>query len=216
VIPPNPSLKSLDAGSRIGRLSKVSAVDAFRRSKPSTYTRRLAQVPRIGLGFRVQRILAALVLGFLLIHFGTEFGVAENDHDQQSLVQLTGVLAQGVEAGCIMLQADDGSLYNLIDVSLDNPPFGSRVLVRGYVEKNVVTTCMQGIPFRALKIQFISVQNSATSNSLTDTSPITSTSASTPTTTSSSIPLPYESIILGIIVGLTAVGMTRRGRMKRS
>jgi hypothetical protein len=45
-----------------------------------------------------------LVLGFLVIDFETGFGVAEDDHDQQSLIQLTGVLMQGVEGGCIVLR----------------------------------------------------------------------------------------------------------------
>jgi hypothetical protein len=185
------------------------------------------------LRFQVQTILAVLVLGFLLIDFGTGFGVAEDDHDQQSVIQLTGVLARGVEAGCITLQTDNGSLYNLLNVPLDHPPFGSRVLVQGYVEKNVATTCMQGTPFRVLEIQSISVQTSATTSPLTETSPSTSTTTSissqttsTSTTTSAptsmsstntaSVPLPWESTIAGIIVGLTSViMMRRRDRMNR-
>jgi hypothetical protein len=171
------------------------------------------------LRFHFQRILAALVLGFLCIHFGMGFGVAENIHDKQSLIQLTGVLAQGVEAGCIILQADDGSLYNLLNVTLGYS-FGSRVIVRGYIENNVATTCMQGIPFRVLEIEPISVQSSATMTPLTETPPNASTTTSTSTPTSPTntpgIPLPWESTIAGIIVGLTAIGITRHRRMKRN
>jgi hypothetical protein len=171
------------------------------------------------LRFQVHPIVAVLVLGFLFIHFAIGFGIVQDYHDQESMIQLTGFLAQGVEAGCIILQADDGSLYNLLNVTL-RYPFGTRVLVRGYIENNVATTCMQGTPFRVVEIEPVSVQSSVATIPLTETpaSASRTTSASTPASSTSTpgIPLPWESTIAGMIVGLTAVTIMRRhDRMKR-
>ena len=56
---------------------------------------------------------------------------------------VTGTLESGVEAGCVILRADDGTQYLLLGRS-DYPPVGSRVIVTGYYENNAVSYCMQG------------------------------------------------------------------------
>jgi hypothetical protein len=78
-------------------------------------------------------------------------------------ITVTGVLKQGVEAGCTILEADQGRVYTLVDMpnyrcggpslSLDVektvrclPPYGRTVTVTGYIEGNAVSYCMQG-PF---------------------------------------------------------------------
>lgn len=58
---------------------------------------------------------------------------------------LRGVVEEGVEAGCLMLNVD-GTLYQLIggDRTLLRP--GRRVAVLGDIQRDLATTCQQGIP----------------------------------------------------------------------
>jgi len=76
-------------------------------------------------------------------------------------ITVMGTLKQGVEAGCTILEADNGQVYTLVDmptyrcggsdtsldigkIALCLPPYGSRVKVTGFIEKNGVSYCMQG------------------------------------------------------------------------
>jgi hypothetical protein len=76
-------------------------------------------------------------------------------------ITVTGVLKRGVEAGCMILETDDGRTYTLVDManyrcgslnaSLNQEqtlrcllPYGKTVVVTGYVEPNAVSYCMQG------------------------------------------------------------------------
>jgi hypothetical protein len=78
-----------------------------------------------------------------------------------SRITVTGVLKQGVEAGCMILETDDGRTYTLVDmpnyrcgrvnatVSQEQtlrclPPYGKTIVVTGYIEPNAVSYCMQG------------------------------------------------------------------------
>jgi hypothetical protein len=56
---------------------------------------------------------------------------------------MTGTLEVGVEAGCMILRADNGTQYLLVGWS-NYPPAGTRVAVTGYVENSVASYCMQG------------------------------------------------------------------------
>jgi hypothetical protein len=77
-------------------------------------------------------------------------------------IVVTGVLKQGVEAGCTILEADNGQVYTLIDLpnyrcgnssaspNLGKtvrclPPYGRIVKVTGYIERNAASYCMQGL-----------------------------------------------------------------------
>ncbi|WP_051400185.1 hypothetical protein [Haloechinothrix halophila] len=63
---------------------------------------------------------------------------------------LSGTARAGVEAGCIVLR-DSGTLYLLLD-DQDRIKPGDKVTVTGYVEKDVMSYCMQGTPFRVLTV----------------------------------------------------------------
>jgi hypothetical protein len=56
---------------------------------------------------------------------------------------MLGTLEPGVEAGCVILRADDGAQYLLVGPT-KYPPAGTRVTVTGYFENNVASYCMQG------------------------------------------------------------------------
>lgn len=64
---------------------------------------------------------------------------------------LTGVVEAGVETGCLLLEGhlllggetDDGDLLQV----------GRNVRVTGHVEKNMMSTCQQGIPFRVETVE---------------------------------------------------------------
>ncbi len=58
-------------------------------------------------------------------------------------ITVTGSLGQGVEAGCVILHANDGKQY-LLTGWTNYPPPGTKVTVTGYVDNNVATYCMQG------------------------------------------------------------------------
>lgn len=55
---------------------------------------------------------------------------------------LTGTVTTGVEAGCVLL--DD---YLLVGGPRDVLTPGARVTVTGHVQRDLLTTCQQGIPF---------------------------------------------------------------------
>lgn len=59
---------------------------------------------------------------------------------------LTGVVEAGVEANCLVL-THQGVTYLLLDADRAVVRPGARVTVRGRTAPDVVTTCMQGIPF---------------------------------------------------------------------
>ena len=80
-------------------------------------------------------VLAGVVAGWSFV--GPIF-----DH-RSNQITVAGSLRAGVEAGCVILQADDGAQY-LLAGSINYPGFGTRVSVAGYFEKDVASYCMQG------------------------------------------------------------------------
>lgn len=64
-------------------------------------------------------------------------------NQQSNSVTVTGTLEPGVEAGCIILRANDGTQYLLIDW-FHYPPAGTRVTVIGFFDSSVASYCMQG------------------------------------------------------------------------
>jgi hypothetical protein len=80
-------------------------------------------------------VMASVVVGWSLV--GPIF-----DH-RSNQITVAGSLKPGLGAGCVMLEADDGTQY-LLTGSTNYPAFGSRVSVTGYLEKNVASYCMQG------------------------------------------------------------------------
>ena len=71
-----------------------------------------------------------------------------NPVPSQPVIALRGTLVEGVEGGCLILNADNGRGYLLIglDDSLAKP--GNRVEVHGYKAVGQQSICMQGILFK--------------------------------------------------------------------
>lgn len=69
------------------------------------------------------------------------------------VVELTGVVENGVEAGCVvLLDANGGVVANLMGLDLTAHPVGSRVQVTGSFAMDVMTTCQQGRPFEVTDV----------------------------------------------------------------
>jgi hypothetical protein len=63
-------------------------------------------------------------------------------------LELRGVVEPGVEAGCRLLTSG-GTTYLLVGGAVTE---GERVVVTGTVERDLVTTCQQGVPFRVTAV----------------------------------------------------------------
>ncbi len=59
---------------------------------------------------------------------------------------LTGMVSDGVEAGCLVLTTDEG-LFQLLGPGRVGLRAGMRVAVDGAVQTDLATTCQQGMPF---------------------------------------------------------------------
>lgn len=68
----------------------------------------------------------------------------------QRLVTLRGTLVQGVEGGCLILNADNGRSYQLIDLDEHLARPGIRLEVRGHKAVGMQSICMQGILFKVV------------------------------------------------------------------
>jgi hypothetical protein len=68
--------------------------------------------------------------------------------------KLTGTIAEGVEANCLVLTDDSGAVVaNLIGVDKASAPLGTKVVVSGKFEPDLMTTCQQGTPFAVAVIE---------------------------------------------------------------
>lgn len=65
---------------------------------------------------------------------------------------ITGQVEAGVEAGCLLLHSD-GTAYVLVGGDRGIVRAGARVTVRGRPNPDLVTTCMQGVPFEVMAAQ---------------------------------------------------------------
>jgi hypothetical protein len=103
-------------------------------------------------------LLGLTLLAITVVGFGVTFLLWQPTTKR---ITVTGVLKQGVEAGCMILETDDGRAYTLVDmpnyrcsslnatVSQEQtfrclPPYGKTIVVTGYTEPNAVSYCMQG------------------------------------------------------------------------
>lgn len=100
------------------------------------------------------------------------------NHDSNSII-VTGKLEPGVEAGCVILRANDGTPYLLIGWS-NYPPFGTRVTVTGYFDNNVASYCMQGkAPIHVVSISTSELMSSASATESASVSCGTGTATAT-------------------------------------
>jgi len=68
-----------------------------------------------------------------------------------TITTLQGTLAQGVEAGCVVLTDDAGAVQaNLFGLDQTATPLGTDVEVTGTFEPDMMTTCQQGTPFEVV------------------------------------------------------------------
>lgn len=77
---------------------------------------------------------------------GTKPGPTGTGPPPRPEVTLIGQVKEGVEAGCLLLVAED-SEYLLLGGDRDVLQVGAQVSVTGEIRPNEVTTCQQGIPF---------------------------------------------------------------------
>ena len=70
-------------------------------------------------------------------------------------VTLRGRVEEGVEPGCIVLRADNGTTYLLVGADPTIAAPGARVEVAGDVRMDMLTTCMQGTPVAVSRVRRI-------------------------------------------------------------
>lgn len=61
-------------------------------------------------------------------------------------ITLRGTVTEGVERGCVVLQADDGKQYQLLEGDPQVIALGARVEVEAQLKPDIMTFCMQGTP----------------------------------------------------------------------
>lgn len=59
---------------------------------------------------------------------------------------LRGVATEGVEVGCVVMNAEDGNVYLLIGGDRTVINSGSRIEVQVHLQPDLMTTCQQGTP----------------------------------------------------------------------
>jgi hypothetical protein len=69
------------------------------------------------------------------------------------LVTVTGTVGEGVEHGCLLLDADGGTRYLLVGGERAELAPGSRVAVTGRVDLDLLSTCQQGEPLVVASIE---------------------------------------------------------------
>ena len=68
-------------------------------------------------------------------------------------VTVTGMVREGVEPGCLLLDAEGGTRYLLVGGERAELRPGSRVEVTGRVDRDLVSTCQQGEPLVVASIE---------------------------------------------------------------
>jgi hypothetical protein len=68
-------------------------------------------------------------------------------------VTVTGTVREGVEPGCLLLDAEGGTRYLLVGGERAELAPGSRVAVTGRVDRDLLSTCQQGEPLVVARIE---------------------------------------------------------------
>lgn len=68
---------------------------------------------------------------------------------------IRGVIEEGVEAGCLILKADDGKSYLLLGGDRALITSGGRLEAVGEPQPDIMTTCQQGTPFSVTQLRRI-------------------------------------------------------------
>ena len=70
-----------------------------------------------------------------------------------SQITATGILRDGVEPGCVLLEADQGTVYLLVGGDRGTLSAGGRVQVTGRLAPDLLSTCQQGQPLQVSSIK---------------------------------------------------------------
>lgn len=70
-------------------------------------------------------------------------------------IEVVGTIIEGVESGCVLVDAEQGGPYLLIGERLTLPPFGTRVRVTGQVRPDLGSTCQQGESLEVHSIEIL-------------------------------------------------------------
>lgn len=95
------------------------------------------------------RIFKWTLLGLMMISF---VSVAQKkssyvtDTTRKKEITIKGIVEKGVEAGCVILRTKENKVYLLLNLKT-SVAFGSCIKATGYIQKDVATICMQGVPF---------------------------------------------------------------------
>ena len=68
-------------------------------------------------------------------------------------VTVTGTVSEGVEPGCLLLDAENGGRYLLIGGRRAELRPGRRVAVTGRVDRGLLSTCQQGVPLVVASVE---------------------------------------------------------------
>jgi hypothetical protein len=71
----------------------------------------------------------------------------------KSQLTATGTLRDGVEPGCVLLEADQGTVYLLVGGDRGKLREGARVQVRGRLLRDLLSTCQQGLPLQVASVK---------------------------------------------------------------
>jgi hypothetical protein len=66
---------------------------------------------------------------------------------------VTGTVSEGVEPGCLLLDADQGNRYLLVGGLRDELRPGARVRVTGRVDRQLLSVCQQGEPLVVASVE---------------------------------------------------------------
>jgi hypothetical protein len=80
---------------------------------------------------------------------------ASRTKDTVNQMTVRGHIQAGVEAGCMILNADGGAVYLLLGGDRQVINAGGRVEVVGEPQPGLMTTCQQGIPFQVVQVRTI-------------------------------------------------------------
>lgn len=89
-------------------------------------------------------LLGLMMISFVSMAQKTSSNVTDTSHKKE--ITIKGIVEKGVEAGCILLKTKDNKIYLLQNLKT-NVAFGSCIKATGYIQKDVATICMQGVPF---------------------------------------------------------------------
>jgi hypothetical protein len=68
-------------------------------------------------------------------------------------VTVVGMVADGVEPGCLVLDAEGGGSYLLVGGDRAALRSGTRLAVTGRVDRNLASTCQQGMPLVVASVE---------------------------------------------------------------